>query len=102
MPFTVLQCVNKDIIIIIIFYEMNPRDAPVFVAHNLNNVLPMSMNKFDMSHMIEQIGIIKNKMAILQAKKPSRFHYISIHFIYMHVQLYMNTWMSLIGHGRSH
>ena len=54
--------------IISIFCEMNPRDALVFVAHNLNNVPPppMSINNFDISHMIEQIGNIKSKMTVLQ------------------------------------
>ena len=42
--------------IITIFYEMNPGDEPLFVARNLNNVPPLSMNNFDMSHIIEEIG----------------------------------------------
>ena len=36
--------------IITIFYEMKPREMPVFVAENLNNLPPLSMNNFDVTH----------------------------------------------------
>ena len=52
--------------IITIFYEMKPREMPVFVAENLNNLPPLSMNNFDMSHIIEEMAVIKCKMALLQ------------------------------------
>ena len=48
--------------IITIFYEMNPGDEPSFVARNLNNVPPLSMTYFDMSHIIEEMGIIKSRL----------------------------------------
>ena len=52
--------------IITIFYEMKPREMPVFVAENLNNLPPLSMNNFDMSHIIEEMAVSKCKMALLQ------------------------------------
>ena len=52
--------------IITIFYEINPGDEPLFVARNLNNVPPLSMNNFDMSHIIEEMGIIKSRLSVLQ------------------------------------
>ena len=52
--------------IITIFYEMNPVDEPLFVARNLNNVPPLSMNNFDMSRIIEEMGIIKSRLSVLQ------------------------------------
>ena len=52
--------------IITIFYEMNPGDEPLFVARNLNNVPPLSMNNFEMSHIIEEMGIIKSRLSVLQ------------------------------------
>ena len=52
--------------IITIFYEMKPREMLVFVAENLNNLPPLSMNNFDMSHILEEIAVIKCKMALLQ------------------------------------
>ena len=45
---------------------MKPREMPVFVAENLNNLPPLSMNNFDMSHIIEEMAVIKCKMALLQ------------------------------------
>ena len=52
--------------IITIFYEMKPREMPVFVAKNLNNLPPLSMDKFDMAHIIETMSDIQSKMLILQ------------------------------------
>ena len=52
--------------IITIFYEINPGDEPLFVARNLNNVPPLSMNNFDMSHIIEEMGKIKSRLSVLQ------------------------------------
>ena len=52
--------------IITIFYEMKPREMPVFVAKNVNNLPPLSMNNFDMAHIIEEMSNIKCKMSILQ------------------------------------
>ena len=45
---------------------MKPREMPVFVGENLNNLPPLSMNNFDMSHIIEEMAVIKCKMALLQ------------------------------------
>ena len=52
--------------IITIFYEMKPGEHPVFVAKNLNNLPPLTMNNFDMSHIIEEMSCIKAKLKILQ------------------------------------
>ena len=52
--------------IITIFYEMKPREMPVFVAKNLNNLPPLSMDNFDMAHIIETMSDIQSKMLILQ------------------------------------
>ena len=52
--------------IITIFYKMKPREMPVFVAKNVNNLPPLSMNNFDMAHIIEEMSNIKCKMSILQ------------------------------------
>ena len=52
--------------IITIFYEMKPRMMPTFVAKDLNNLPPLSMNNFDMAHIIEEMSEIKCKMSILQ------------------------------------
>ena len=42
--------------IITIFYEMKPRMTPTFVAKDLNNLPPLSMNNFDMAHNIEEMS----------------------------------------------
>ena len=45
--------------IITMFYEMNPGDEPLFVARNLSNVPPLSMNNFDMSHFISRLSVLQ-------------------------------------------
>ena len=52
--------------IITIFYEMKPREMSVFVTKNLNNLPPLSMDNFDMAHIIETMSDIQSKMLILQ------------------------------------
>ena len=46
--------------------EVRPVDMPVFLAKNLNNVPPMSLNNFDMSRIITDIDTIKAQMKVIQ------------------------------------
>ena len=54
----------KDIVSILL--EVRPVDMPVFLAKNLNNVPPMSLNNFDMSRIITDIDTIKAQMKVIQ------------------------------------
>ena len=46
---------------------MKPRIMPTFVAEKTwNNLPPLSMNNFDITHIIEEMSEIKCKMSILQ------------------------------------
>ena len=45
---------------------MKQRMMPTFVAKDLNNLPPVSMNNFDMAHIIEEMCEITCKMSILQ------------------------------------
>ena len=58
--------------IITIFYEMKPRVMSVFVSKNVNNLPPLSMNNFDMAHIIEEMSNIKCKMSICKRPRRSR------------------------------
>ena len=54
----------KDIVSI--FLEIKPEDVPVFLAGDLNNVPPMSLNNFDMSRIIIDMEVLKSQMKIIQ------------------------------------
>ena len=54
----------KDIVSI--FLEIKPEDVPVFLAGDLNNVPPMSLNNFDMSRIITDMEVLKSQMKIIQ------------------------------------
>ena len=54
----------KDIVSILL--EMKPEDVPVFLAGDLNNVPPMSLNNFDMSRIITDMEVLKSQMKIIQ------------------------------------
>ena len=54
----------KDIVSILL--EINPEEVPVFLARDLNNVPPLSLNNFDMSHITLDMEKLKTKMKIIQ------------------------------------
>ena len=54
----------KDILNI--FLVMTLEDLPLFVASDLSNLPPLSMDNFDMSSVVRQMEIIKNQMRIMQ------------------------------------
>ena len=54
----------KDIVCILL--EVRPVDMPVFLAKNLNNVPPMSLDNSDMSRIITDIDTIKVQMKVIQ------------------------------------
>ena len=54
----------KDILNI--FLELTVEEVPLFVANNLNNLLPLSMDNFDMSRIIHDIEAMKMQLKILQ------------------------------------
>ena len=54
----------KDIVSI--FLEIKPEDVPVFLAGDVNNVPPMSLNNFDMSRIITDMEVLKSQMKIIQ------------------------------------
>ena len=54
----------KDIVSILI--EIKPEDVPLFLASDLNNVPPMSLNNFDMSRIITEMEVLKFQMKIIQ------------------------------------
>ena len=49
-----------------VFLELTLEDVPLLVANNLHNLLPLSMDNFDMSRGIHGMEIIKLQMKILQ------------------------------------
>ena len=49
-----------------IFYEMSPDDVPKFVAQDLNNLPPLTMDSFDMSRIIHEMTSVKSQLKILQ------------------------------------
>ena len=55
---------TKDIVSILL--EIKPDDVPVFLARDLNNVPPMSLNKFDMPRIILDMEKLKSQMKIIQ------------------------------------
>ena len=54
----------KDIVSILL--EIKPQDVPVFLAGDLNNVPPKSLNNFDMSRIITEMEVLKSQMKINQ------------------------------------
>ena len=54
----------KDILNI--FLVMTLEDLPLFVASDLSNLPPLSMDNFDMSSVVREMEIIKNQMRIMQ------------------------------------
>ena len=54
----------KDIVSILL--EIKPEDVPLFLASDLNNVPPMSLNNFDMSRIITDMEVLKSQMKIIQ------------------------------------
>ena len=61
--------IMKDIISI--FLEISKADMPLFLAANLNNIPPLSMNNFDMSSLIIDIETIKSQMKMLQESQEA-------------------------------
>jgi len=49
-----------------VFLEMNPQSVPCYVAQDLSNLPPLSMDTFDMSRILRDIETLKLKMQILQ------------------------------------
>ena len=49
-----------------IFLVMTLEDLPLFVASDLSNLPPLSMDNFDMSSVVREMEIIKNQMRIMQ------------------------------------
>ena len=54
----------KDIVSILL--EIKPEDVPLFLASDLNNVPPMSLNNFDMSRIITDMEVLKSQMKSIQ------------------------------------
>ena len=54
----------KDILNL--FLVMTLEDLPLFVASDLSNLPPLSMDNFDMSSVVREMEIIKNQMRIMQ------------------------------------
>ena len=54
----------KDILNV--FLELTLEDVPLFVANNLHNLPPLSMDNFDMSRLIRDMESIKLQMKVLQ------------------------------------
>ena len=54
----------KDIVSILL--EIKPEEVPVFLARDLNNVPPLSLNNFDMSRIILDMEKLKTQMKIIQ------------------------------------
>ena len=67
---------------------MKPRMMPTFGAKYLNNLPPLSMNNFDMAHIIEEMSEIKCKMSILQEaqKKSLAVHAVLCNDAQQHAQ----------------
>ena len=67
----------KDILSI--FLELTLEDVPLFVANNLHNLPPLSMDNFDMSRVIHDMETIKLQMKILQeAQETSLAAHVAI------------------------
>ena len=45
---------------------MSPDDVPKFVAQDLNNLPPLTMDSFDMSKIIDEMTSVKSQLQILQ------------------------------------
>ena len=54
----------KDIVSILL--EIKPEEVPEFLARDLNNVPPLSLNNFDMSRIILDMEKLKTQMKIIQ------------------------------------
>ena len=54
----------KDILNV--FLELSLEDVPLFVANNLHNLPPLSMDNFDMSRVIRDMEALKIQMKVLQ------------------------------------
>ena len=57
---------TKVHMIISMLHEIQPNEMPEFLAKNLNNVLPMNVDNFDMSRIITDMQTIQTKLDILQ------------------------------------
>ena len=67
----------KDILSV--FLELILEDEPLFVANNLHNLPPLSMDNFDMSRVIHDMETIKLQMKILkEAQETSLAAHIAI------------------------
>ena len=61
--------IMKDIISI--FLEISKADMPLFLAADLNNIPPLSMNNFDMSSLIIDLETVKSQMKLLQQSQEA-------------------------------
>ena len=59
----------KDIISI--FLEISKADMPLFLAADLNNIPPLSINNFDMSSLIIDLETVKSQMKLLQQSQEA-------------------------------
>ena len=67
----------KDILNV--FLELTLEDVPLFVANNLHNLPPLSMDNFDMSRVIRDMEVIKLQMKVLQeAQETSLAAHVAI------------------------
>ena len=67
----------KDILNV--FLELTLEDVPLFVANNLHNLPPLSMDNFDMSRIIRDMEAIKLQMKVLQeAQETSLAAHVAI------------------------
>ena len=67
----------KDILNV--FLELTLEDVPLFVANNLHNLPPLSMDNFDMSRVIRDMEAIKLQMKVLQeAQETSLAAHVAI------------------------
>ena len=67
----------KDILNV--FLGLTLEDIPLFVANNLHNLPPLSMDNFDMSRLIRDMESIKLQMKVLQeAQETSLSAHVAI------------------------
>ena len=67
----------KDILNV--FLELTLEDVPLFVANNLHNLPPLSMDNFDMSRLMRDMESIKLQMKVLQeAQETSLSAHVAI------------------------
>ena len=67
----------KDILNV--FLELTLEDVSLFVANNLHNLPPLSMDNFDMSRLIRDMESIKLQMKVLQeAQETSLSAHVAI------------------------